>query len=148
MCGCSIASWANTTLMEVQSVIIQSRFKTSSPVPKTVRKLSNGSNLMCTGKSKSTKLCTPRLHVLVRVFFGKQSLKIFNWALVVGKLIGGVLRVFGKFERDVFGDGALAWLEDTSDEIEKGGLAGTISTKNSNTGIHAVKAVIVIQTTI
>jgi len=47
----------------------------------------------------------------------------------------------------VFGDSALAGLEDTGNEVEKGGLAGTVGTKNSDTGVHAVKveAVIVIQ---
>ena len=43
----------------------------------------------------------------------------------------------------MFGDGALAWLEDTGNEVEKSGLAGTVSTKNSDTGVHAVKVEVV-----
>ena len=43
----------------------------------------------------------------------------------------------------MFGDSALAWLEGAGNEIEKGGLAGTVGTKNSDTGVHAVKAVII-----
>lgn len=38
----------------------------------------------------------------------------------------------------MFGNGAFAWLQNASDEVEEGGLAGAIGTKNSDAGIHAV----------
>jgi hypothetical protein len=38
----------------------------------------------------------------------------------------------------MLGDGPFAWLEDTGDEVEEGGFAGSVGAKNSYAGVHAV----------
>lgn len=40
----------------------------------------------------------------------------------------------------MFGNGALAWLQNASDEIEKGRFACSVCTQDSDARIHAVES--------
>lgn len=88
---------------------------------------------MGTGNTESTDLLTPVLDVLLRELGLVELLQVLNWRFVEWQLIGRVLRVFGKLELRVDGDGSLGWVEGTGDKVEQGGFTGTVVTDNGNT---------------
>lgn len=95
---------------------------------------------MCSNERRRNNQTTSTHHdIFLRVLLREECLEIFDGARVVGQLICRVLGVLGKFERGVLRDRALDGLQGISDEMQKGGFAGSVGAEDGDAGVHAAK---------
>ena len=92
-----------------------------------MRELLDRRRLVRAGEAETTKLCAPRLDILVGEALVVERLEVLDQRLFVRRLIGQVLRVLGELEV-MCGEMVQprARLEGTGDEVEECRLARTV----------------------